>query len=202
VATQRHNILKSVCLGECQSKDLPSELDLSSISAGMNRLWQRSIRNIQHGEVTEFGATLVWERGRLRLTNIVQGESNTVALKTQIQRGQKFVGTFHTHPYKQGWLGIAFSGEDFATAINLRENVSIVHAGNKIAALIRTEISSRSVDSNKIVDLANELVWRYSNEKTPFAEAVQKMNIDLCVAYGLAYYLGETDGQITLRHKP
>jgi len=168
----------------------------------MNRLWQRSIRSIQKGVVTELGATLVWEHDRLFLSNIVKGESNTVAVNSQIQQGQKFVGTFHTHPYKQGWLGIAFSGEDFATAINLHENVSVVHAGNNIAALIRTEMSLYSVDSNIIVDLANELVGLYLNKRMPFAEAVRKMNIHLCVACGFAYYLGKTDGKLTLRHKP
>lgn len=203
MAISQHGILQSVCLGQCKNQDLPAQLDLSGIAAEMNRLWRRSIQKIRHGVVTEFGAMLVWKRGKLRLTQITQGTSNAIMLKPQFDREQKLVGTFHTHPYKEGWLGITFSGEDFASAINTQENVSVVHGGNRIAALVRNEKSSKSVNSYDIIDLADALVRRYySKELIPFDEAALKMNVDLCTLHKIAFYLGTPDGRLTLRYKP
>lgn len=202
MATSRHNILQAVCLGQCKSKDLPAQLDLRDISAEMNRLWRRSIQKIRHGVVTEFGATLVWEHGRLRLINIEQGTAGEINLKAQVYQEQKFVGTFHTHPYEEGWLGIAFSGEDFASAINTHENISVVHGGNRIAALVRTDKSSKAVSRYRIIDWANALLRHYLIELKSFDEAVLKMNTELCIIHKLAFYLGAPTGQLNLRYKP
>jgi len=124
-------------------------------------------------------------------------------LKPQFDREQKIVGTFHTHPYKEGWLGITFSGEDFASAINTQENVSVVHGGNRIAALVRNEKSSKLVDGYDIIDLADALLRRYYSKKLiPFEEAALQMNINLWTIHELAFYVGAPDGQLTLRYKP
>jgi hypothetical protein len=196
-------MLQAICLGQCKSTDLPTQLDLSDNAAEMNRLWRRSIREIRRGIVTEYGAILAWQRGKLRLAQIARGTSNAIVIKPQVDREQKIVGTFHTHPYKEGWLGITFSGEDFASAINTQENVSVVHSGNRIAALVRNEKSSKSVDSDDIIDLADVLVRRYySKELIPFDEAALKMNVDLCTIHKSAFYLGAPDGRLTLRYKP
>jgi len=202
MATSRHNILQSVCLGQCKSTDLPAQLDLSDNAAEMNRLWRRSIQQIRRGIVTEFGATLVWEHGRLLLINIVQGTAGEINLKMQVYKAQRFVGTFHTHPYEEGWLGIAFSGEDFASAINAQENLSIVHGGNRIAVLVHTDKSSKAVNRHSIIKRANALLKRYLIEGNLFDEAVLKLNIDLCAIHKIPLYLGTPDGRLTLRYKP
>ncbi|MDZ7361748.1 MAG: hypothetical protein ONB46_13635 [candidate division KSB1 bacterium] len=73
-------LFKSVCLGKCKSRDLPARLNLSSLAPEMNRLWEASVREIASGVVREYGALLVWERERLRLTNIVEGADDRAAV--------------------------------------------------------------------------------------------------------------------------
>jgi len=203
MATSRPHILQTICLGQCTSNNLPDQLDLSNIAAEMNRLWRRSIREIRRGIVTEYGAVLVWQHNKLRLTQVTQGTENAIALKPRAVRGQKIVGTFHTHPYKEGWLGITFSGEDFASVINTHENVSVVHSGSRIAVLVCNDKSSRLVNGYDIIDLANVLVRQYySKEHIPLDEASLQMNIDLCMIHKIAFYIGALDGRLTLRYKP
>jgi len=99
-------------------------------------------------------------------------------------------------------LGIGFSGEDFASAINAQENVSIVHGGNRIAALVRTDKSSETVMEYQIIERAKALLKRYLLESNVFDEAVLKLNIDLCAIHKIAFYLGAPNGRLTLRYKP
>jgi hypothetical protein len=100
-------------------------------------------------------------------------------------------------------LGITFSGEDFASAINTQENVSVVHSGNRNAALVRNDKSSKFVVSYDIIDLADALVRRYySKELIPFDEATLQMNMDLCTIHKIAFYVGAPAGRLTLRYKP
>jgi hypothetical protein len=100
MAASRLSALQAICLGQCKSNDLPAQLDLRNISAEMNRLWRRSIREIRRGIVTEYGAILVWQRGRLRLTQMTQGTSNAIVLKPQVARDQKMLGLFTRIPIK------------------------------------------------------------------------------------------------------
>jgi hypothetical protein len=120
-------IFKAVCLGKCKTHDLPKRLNLTGIAPQMNRLWEASIRDLKSGIVREHAALVVWERGRLHLTNFVEGTDDEVHPDYHLEKGQQFVGTFHTHPYATGWLGIAFSGTDIASALIYRENLSILH---------------------------------------------------------------------------
>jgi proteasome lid subunit RPN8/RPN11 len=94
----------------------------------MNRLWEASVREIDSGIVREHAALLVWEREGLRLTNIVEGKDDEVLPNYQLEEGQQFVGTFHTHPYVTGWLGIPFSEADIASTLVHKENISIIHS--------------------------------------------------------------------------
>jgi len=100
VAKRGKALFKSVCLGKCKSRDLPARLNLSSLAPEMNRLWEASIRDIESGVVREHAALLVWKWDNLRLTNIVEGVDDEVEPDYQLQEGEQFVGTFHTHPFR------------------------------------------------------------------------------------------------------
>jgi hypothetical protein len=45
--------------------------------------------------------------------------------KLEIGEGEEFAGTFHTHPYEYGTIGMVFSGINIACAINDGEKISI-----------------------------------------------------------------------------
>ena len=194
-------LFKSVCLGKCKSRDLPARLNLSSIASEMNRLWEASVREIASGVVREHAALLVWERDGLRLTNIVEGADDEVVPEYELASGQQFVGTFHTHPYVTGKMGIAFSGTDIASAIADGENLSIVHSGNQITALVRTELTPPIVDEKAILKQEKELLKFY--RKTIFSpQTIIKINLIFCRQYNLGYYLGNITGQLRLKFQP
>lgn len=194
-------LFKAVCLGKCKSRDLPARLNLSSLAPKMNRLWEASIREIESGVVREHAALLVWEREKLRLTNIVEGADDEVVPEYELTSEQQLVGTFHTHPYVTGKMGIAFSGTDIASAIADGENLSIVHSGNQIAALARTEFTPRIVDEKTILKEEKELL-RFYRETIISPQAILKINLIFCKHYNLGYYLGNITGQLRLKFQP
>ena len=194
-------LFKTVCLGKCKSRNLPARLNLSSLAPEMNRLWEASIREIESGVVREHAALLVWEGEKLRLTNIVEGADDEVDPSYQLSEGQQFVDTFHTHPYVSGLMGIAFSGEDFASALAHRENLSIVHCGDKIAALVRTQMTPKFFDDETLDDEAKQIV-RTNRRVLTFSDAVLQMNIAFCKRYHLGFYSGSLSGQLRLEFRP
>ena len=201
MAKRGEALFKSICLGKCKSRDLPKRLNLSGIAPEMNRLWDASVRELASGVVREHAALLVWERESLRLTNFVEGADNEVEPSLQLDEGQQFVGTFHTHPYATGLMGIAFSGEDFASTLAQGENLSIVHCGDKIAALVRTPMTPKIFDNETLDDEAKQIV-RANRRVLTFADAVLKMNIALCKRYQLGFYSGNLSGQLRLEFRP
>jgi len=190
-------LFKSVCLGKCKSRDLPAKLNLTGITPEMNRLWEASIREIKSGVVREHAALLVWERARLRLTNIVEGTDDEVEPSYQLAERQQFVGTFHTHPYVTGWLGIPFSEADIASMLVQKENLAILHSGTHIFALTRTEMTPEFVEWQVVVNEAFELSKKYSRFCS-FPGTVFNMNIGMCEHYNFGFYSGDITGQLKL----
>jgi hypothetical protein len=139
--------LKLLFEGKLKSNELPSSLDLSAIAADMNNLWKQSIRDIKQGIVYECAGTIVLDaNGHLRLVNQIEGTSDFVSPDVKVNVYQRFVGTFHTHPYEDETTGIAFSGGDIASAINGKEQISIVQSGEEVFAIVRT--GSDQIDVN------------------------------------------------------
>jgi len=201
LAKRGKTLFKSVCLGKCKSRDLPKRLNLTGIAPEMNRLWGASIRELAAGMVREHAALLVWERENLRLTNIVEGADDEVEPSYQLAEGQQLVGTFHTHPYVTGVTDVVFSGTDFASALTCRENLSIVHCGNTIAALARTELTPKIVDDEEIERRANDFARIYRHTFS-LPETALKMNFVMCQKYKLGFYLGNITGQLRLEIRP
>ncbi len=168
----------------------------------MNRLWRRSVRHIKRGVVTEYGATIVWQRGRLRLVNIVEGTSDDVTLVLTLRSGQRYVGFFHTHPYEEGDTGIAFSGADFAVAFDTDAAIAVVQSGDYLFALVRTEQTPSTVDLAAVEEEGDELIEQFINDDLPFDEAVLRASLELCARYGWALYAGTSDGVLEVLLRP
>jgi proteasome lid subunit RPN8/RPN11 len=167
----------------------------------MNRLWEASIREIDSGIVREHAALLVWEREKLRLTNIVEGKDDEVLPNYQLEEGQQFVGTFHTHPYVTGWLGIPFSEADIASTLVRKENIAIIHSGTQIYAMVRTERTPEIVEWQVVANQARELFKNYSRICS-FSGTVFNMNIGMFEQYNLGFYSGNIAGHLKLEFRP
>jgi proteasome lid subunit RPN8/RPN11 len=144
--------------GQCPSRKLSTTLELTGIWSSMRRLWNASIRYIESGMVLEHAATLVCDaEGKVKLVHPVAGAPDEVVPNYDVAEGENFVGTFHTHPYENGLTGIAFSGEDIASAINEAEWISFVQSGDDVFALIRTDKTVSQIQPHMVVGQVNSL---------------------------------------------
>jgi hypothetical protein len=115
---------------------------------------------------------------------------------------ETFVGTFHTHPYASGLTGMAFSGADFADAINRGNILTLVQSGDVIFALVRTEKTPSQVDWNELRRELDKLFIGYLAEEMFPDEAAFEANLDMCARYGLAFYWGEVFGELQEVYRP
>ena len=167
----------------------------------MNELWQRSIAHIDTGCVAEWGGVLVLdERDDLKLVGITEGTRERVQLK--IVASEHFVGSFHTHPYADGTTGIAFSGADIADAINNGERISIVQSGQDVYMLVRTDQTPSHVDRALVKRRHEELYWEYLGQGMSDQKAVYYADLDLCMEYRLAMYVGRVFEPLWEAYRP
>ena len=184
--------LKLFFEGKLKSNELPPSLDLSAIAADMNNLWKQSIRDIKQGVVYECAGTIVLDTsGHLRLVNQIEGTSDFVSPDVKINVCQRFVGTFHTHPYEDETTGIAFSGGDIAGAILGKEQISIVQSGEEVFALVRTEKTPTSVNYIDIKQELEDVFKVYFRRGMSVQHAAITANLDMCKHCGLAFYYGK-----------
>ena len=119
-----------------------------------------------------------------------------------VAQDETFIGTFHTHPYENGLTGIAFSGGDIASAINEAEWISLVQSGDDVFALIRTDKTVPSVDSNVVVSQVSNLYETLLNIRLSHQAALRIANLQICTTYGLAFYAGKISGRLEVKFKP
>ena len=190
--------------GKLKSSELPEKVNLAEVTAEMNDLWEKSVLNIKGGEVREHAATLVLDsNGSLRMDNLVEGGPSSVTPNRDVGADRTLVGTFHTHPYPDGTTGMAFSGADIAYAINKGDTMTLVQSGQDTFALVHTEKTPASVSRAVLEAEFDVLFDEYVIEDAMSdQEAALVTNLDLCKRYGLAFYLGKSDGKLEVVYKP
>jgi len=169
--------------------ELPEELELGEqVAQQMDALWQKSVRDIDKDVVNEYGATLVKGQDGLKLVNPVKGTSNSVMLNLDIAEDEEFVGTFHTHPHRT-----AFSDQDFFSALESQEKISLLRSGDETYALVRTDLTSRKVDADKVREAFDQEVLRcmMDDPGVSWSGAIYRANIEMCRRHGLAFYRGK-----------
>jgi len=188
--------------GEIDSTALPAEIELDkSLWQAMDGLWQRSVQRITQGKVTEWGGTLMLDtEDRLRLVKVRQGTRGYVTIESDTP--DQFVGSFHTHPYPDGTTGIGFSGADIADTISSGELLSIVQSGQEVFALLRTELTPTWVNRSRLQREHDDLHYDYLGRVLSVQRAVHYTNVDLCEAYGLAFYVGVTFHKLEEVYRP
>jgi hypothetical protein len=127
------------------------------------------------------------------LVNPVKGEEDRVRPDREVAVDEKLVGTFHTHPYREGYTGVAFSGQDMAYAINTHDSITVVQSGEDVFALIPTDKTPGMVDPNVLKRGFRERLGQHAEEGMIFPEAMYAANLDMCEQYGIALYRGRRD---------
>jgi len=189
--------------GRCPSRKLPATLELTGMRRSMRRLWNASIQHIESGVVLEHAATLVCDaEGKVELVHPVSGTPDEVVPNYDSDAGEIFIGTFHTHPYENGLTGMAFSGEDIASAINEAEWISLVQSGNDIFALIRTDKTVSQIDSYVVVERVNRLYNSLLRRQLSAPDALWIANLHICRTCGLAFYAGKMSEKLEVIFQP
>lgn len=184
--------------GRASLAELPDTLELpAALWQYMNQLWQKSVSEIEQGIVQEWGGLLVLdEQVGLKLVNIVSGEA--LPLRLQFSGQEDFVGTFHTHPRLDG-LVTGFSPTDFASFVNLGEQMSVVHSGKKVHMLLRS-LETPTHLSEADATVYYQHLWSIHFENLlSYEDAFWYTFIDLCRELGVARYEGvasETLGEV------
>jgi hypothetical protein len=190
--------------GKLKSSELPEKVDLAEVTSEMDGLWEKSVLNIKGGEVKEHAATLVLDsNGSLRMDNVVEGGPSSVIPDRDVGADKTLVGTFHTHPYPDGRTGMAFSGTDIAYALINGDTLPLVQSGQDVFGLVRTEKTPALVNWADLEAEFDVLFDEYVIEDgMSDQEAALVTNLDLCKRYGLAFYLGKSDGKLEVVYKP
>jgi hypothetical protein len=132
-----------VLSGNSPMDELPDELDLSELADDMERLWAKSIARLGEGIVVEHAATIVMQTdGSLKLINEVAGDLFAVLPNFVVPALDILVGTFHTHPRIDGLLPMPFSHNDFVSAVQLHEKLSVLYSDEIVFALVRTTFTA------------------------------------------------------------
>lgn len=172
--------------------ELPKQLELGEqVARQMDTLWQKSVQDIDKGVVKEHAATLVeGQEGGFKLVNPVVGEEDRVRPDREVDEGEKLVGTFHTHPYREGYTGVAFSGQDIANAINSHDNITVVQSGEDVFALRPTAKTPEVIDPVVLKKEFHQRLGMHADEGMTFPEAMYVANLDMCEKYRIALYRG------------
>jgi hypothetical protein len=169
----------------------------------MEELWKKSIAGLTKGVVREYAATIVLDKkGALKLVNKVRGLAYDVEPNLQVGKGQKFIGTFHTHPRTDEHLPMPFSDSDFVCAIRYGERLSVMRSAETVWTLVRT---AETVDDINQLELRDQFfVARHGalRRGQSFINAMQEANVILCGLYRLAFYQGGADGLLREVFRP
>ena len=170
--------------------ELTKQLELGAqVARQMDTLWQKSVQDIDKGVVREHAATLVeGHEGEFKLVNPVVGEEDRVRPNRRVAEGEKLMGTFHTHPYREGYTGVAFSGQDIANAINSHDNITVVQSGEDVFALMPTDKTPEMIDPVVLKREFHQRLGMHADEGMTFPEAMYAANLDICEKYRIALY--------------
>jgi hypothetical protein len=166
----------------------------------MNTLWQRSIAHLSGGIVVEWGGLLELWGDRLRLANLTSGTAE--GLQLIVPSGSRFVGSYHTHPHSAGYIGIGFSGTDFADAVNQGERISIVQSGYHIFVMLPTEKTPAGLKVKEWRNRMNTLFQKAYLERENILVASLVANKMICQELNITLYYGRIFSQLAEVYRP
>jgi hypothetical protein len=199
-------VLKNLLRALNGAGPLPNQVRLydcsSTVSSWFRYLWELSLiplRGPNVAQVTEHGAALVNENGVLKVAVARPGTEASFSVEPSEMNRDDFVGYYHTHPYEDGKIGVAFSAGDFVVTINNSQmKLLIVQSGNSIFMLVKTPETLRAVALHSVHRLFRSRYHTYLGQGMTQQTAVLLANLDLCRQYRLAFYMGTID-QVSLQ---
>lgn len=184
--------------GRVKKKNAPRTLVLpAAISTGMQKAWNRSLAS---GGKTEHGGNLV--RNRSGSYGFRPGKPSKLAGvffpdEEDVGKGQKLVGTGHTHPYQSGITDISFSGEDIAGIVNEEEPINILQSGKSVFLIARTAefeklLKGLDDDGYDALEAKIQACWdaAYKQSKGSMVARVEAAVVRTCKEFHLLYYKG------------
>jgi hypothetical protein len=177
--------------GQLEPEELPNEIGLSALTEMILDLWRCSVAREAEGGVEEWAALLVRdETGALRLMNPVAGTELQALPDYELPPGTEFVGTFHTHPRTDGLAPMPFSAQDYVSAVQLGENLSLLYSHGLLFCLVRTTTTAEEIDPDEAKALFASAGREALHTGVALRTAFWYANFTLCQRYGWTMYLG------------
>ncbi|MCG3145085.1 MAG: hypothetical protein HONDAALG_02626 [Gammaproteobacteria bacterium] len=140
----------------------------------------------------EHGAALVEVNGRLAVAAARSGSYIAFPLKDEEMRASGFLGYFHTHPYEDATMGVAFSPGDLRITISRKMKICVVQSGEDLFMVAQTPDTPEQIAVDEITESEfNDRVAFYQRLGQSWQEAVFQTNLHLCREYGFAFYAGK-----------
>ena len=169
----------------------PHEVSFTSMQPQFDALWRQSFPG---GKATEQGGTLRSQApGVVRLTDLGGLGSSAGEFRPNLTINTPngvLQGTFHTHPYDEGWTGMSLSGGDAASLVNGPEKFSIAQSGTSQFMFLKTDMTPSHVDFSSVKYAANFRLEQYMQNGWSHSEASTHVALELAKQYHFAYYEG------------
>ncbi|MDR6984470.1 RHS repeat-associated protein [Rheinheimera pacifica] len=165
----------------------PDEIDFSGLNGDFNALWEGSFPG---GNAQEQGGTMALIGEQALLVNKGSGDAGSFTPNLDVAGRMKVVGTFHTHPYDEGYVGVSLSGADAAYMINNGHRFIISQSGEQQFMYLRTNLTPKSIDYNAVNASHNMRIGQAMMSGKSFSVASQLSAIETARQFNLAYYEG------------
>ncbi len=163
-----NEIILQVSLGKMTKAEMLTELNLDP----------KNFKN--NGDkkfIREFGGPIILENNQIKVDNLFEGSSSSLAMEFSIKKNQKVIGEFHTHPYKYESLkNMPFSPRDFHNLYNysnashlVKDYISFIIAGDHSYAMV-VEDPERALEfwkgeDRKAIEAGYEYTFDYLYKK-------------------------------------
>jgi hypothetical protein len=196
---------KQIAAGGVSVKDAPEHIGVPRvIQEGAEVAWSKSLPGTKSQE--QGGIIVEDSSGGYGYTAGKAGTGGTFSPNYgDVKKGEKLLGTLHTHPYSKkegGYTDVTFSGADLADMANQRDKIALVRSGDGwFAVATSKEFEARVAKAKSKQDLYNEIDKRWDqlynaapgNAKESAAVATPKV----CLEFDLLYYVGY-DGSLSM----
>ncbi|WP_161795050.1 hypothetical protein, partial [Arsukibacterium sp. MJ3] len=166
----------------------PDEIDLSGLNGEFDALWGGSFPG---GSAQEQGGTVALAGQQAILVNKGSGTAGSFTPNLAVTSRLSVVGTFHTHPYDEGYVDVSLSGADAAYMINKGHKFIISQSGGGQFMYLRTSLTPRNVDYNAVNASHNIRIGKAIMGGKSFSIASQMSAVETARQYNLAYYEGK-----------
>jgi hypothetical protein len=188
---------KQLAAGGVSVKDAPEHIGVPRvIQEGAEAAWSKSLPGTKSQEqggviIEDSSGGYGYKAGKAGTSGTFSPNYNDVKKK----KGEKLLGTLHTHPYSAkegGYTDVTFSGGDLADMVNGRDKIALVRSGDGwFAVATSKEFEARIAKAKSKLKLFNErwdALYKAASGNTK--ERAASVTPKVCLEYDLLYYAG------------